>query len=92
MAGIRICKVCGKEYECCRNAAKPGQFRWQDVACCAEHGAIYFEEVMKARGISTQPESSPAVSEPKTGKRSKVKKADREIDDGQEPVIQEKSE
>ena len=92
MAGIRICKVCGKEYECCRNAAKPGQFRWQDVACCVEHGAIYFEKVMKARGIATQTENSPAASEPKTAKRSKAKKADRETDDGQESVVTEKSE
>ena len=92
MAGIRICRVCNKEYEYCRNAAKPDPFRWQDVACCAEHGAIYFEEVMRARGISTQPENSPAASEPKTTKRSKAKKADRETDDGQESVVKEKSE
>jgi len=92
MAGIRICKVCGKEYECCRNAAKPGQFRWQDVACCAEHGAIYFEEVMKARGITTRKAESPAVPEPKAAKKAKAKKSDRGIDDGHASVVPEKSE
>jgi hypothetical protein len=24
-------------------------FRWQDVACCPEHGAIYFAQVAEAR-------------------------------------------
>ena len=92
--GTKVCRVCGKEYEAC-HTLRPNlnnEFRWQDVACCVEHGAIYFEKVMKARGIATQTENSPAASEPKTAKRSKAKKADRETDDGQESVVKEKSE
>ena len=49
--GTRICKVCGKEYPYCKTELKIGEiFRWQDVACCAEHGAEYFAEVAAARG------------------------------------------
>lgn len=46
----RKCKVCGKEYEYCHTFRRDGNiFRWQDVACCPEHGSIYFERVMAAR-------------------------------------------
>lgn len=51
--GTRVCKVCGKEYEYCRTAyPNSGIYRWQDVACCVEHGAEYFARVMEARGES----------------------------------------
>lgn len=51
--GTRICKVCGNEYEYCRTLYPDnGIYRWQDVACCAEHGSIYFARVMEARGES----------------------------------------
>jgi hypothetical protein len=44
------CRVCGKEYEACRNAKRiDGVFRWQDVACSAEHGAIYLDLIRKSR-------------------------------------------
>ena len=46
----KICKVCGKEYEYCHTFRKDGNiFRWQDVACCPEHGSIYFAKVLKSR-------------------------------------------
>jgi len=46
----RKCKVCGKEYPYCKTELKDGNiFRWQDVACCQEHGAEYFALVAKAR-------------------------------------------
>lgn len=48
--GTRICKVCGEEYPYCRTERRADIFRWQDVACCSEHGAIYFERVAIARG------------------------------------------
>lgn len=50
---IKVCKVCGKEYEACRTL-KPndGAFRWQDVACCREHGSIYLEAILKSRSAS----------------------------------------
>lgn len=44
------CRVCGKEYEACRSAKRiDGVFRWQDVACSPEHGAIYLDLVRKSR-------------------------------------------
>ncbi len=46
--GTRICRVCGEPYPYCKTHA-PGVFRWQDVACCPEHAAIYFDEVERAR-------------------------------------------
>lgn len=45
-----VCRVCGKEYEACRNAKRvDGVFRWQDVACSAEHGAVYLDLIRKSR-------------------------------------------
>lgn len=44
------CRVCGKEYEACRNAKRiDGVFRWQDVSCSVEHGAIYLDLIRKSR-------------------------------------------
>lgn len=44
------CRVCGKEYEACRNAKRiDGVFRWQDVACSPEHGATYLDLIRKSR-------------------------------------------
>lgn len=46
------CKVCGKEYEYCHtNRTVAGVFRWQDVACCPEHGSIYLARILESRGI-----------------------------------------
>lgn len=50
MAGLRRCKVCGCEYEYCRTNRPQDIFRWQDVACSPEHGAIYFAQIAEARG------------------------------------------
>lgn len=47
--GIRICKVCGKEYPYCKTERRTTIFRFQDVACCPEHGVIYFERVAESR-------------------------------------------
>lgn len=44
------CRVCGKEYEACRNAKRiDGVFRWQDVACSVEHGSTYLDLIRKSR-------------------------------------------
>lgn len=52
----KICKVCGKEYPYCRTERKvAGVFRWQDVACCVEHGSIYLDKVLASR--DEKPES-----------------------------------
>ena len=49
----KICRVCGKEYEACHSQNKnTNTFRWQDVSCSAECGAIYLDRVNKARGIN----------------------------------------
>ena len=46
----RICKVCGKEYPYCKTILKEGEiFRWQDVACCQEHGSKYFSLILASR-------------------------------------------
>lgn len=61
--GTRICRVCGEPYPYCKTHA-PGVFRWQDVACCPEHAAIYFDEVEKARAAdAAQQTDSPTVEE-----------------------------
>ena len=69
--GIKVCKVCGKEYEAC-HTLRPNlnsEFRWQDVACCPEHGAIYLAQVMEARGMA------PKEEPPEKPKRTRRKKA-----------------
>ena len=55
-----ICRVCGQEYEGCRTAKRShDQFRWQDVACCPEHGQIYLERIIASR--TPRKESVPAA-------------------------------
>ena len=49
MRAKRICKICGKEYEYCRTVRTDSVFRWQDVACCVEHGNEYFALVAASR-------------------------------------------
>lgn len=67
--GTRICKVCGKEYEYCHTIRPSGVFRYQDVACCPEHGAIYLKEVQIARGE--------IVEEPKKQTKKKAETVDK---------------
>lgn len=51
MSAKRICRVCGKEYEACHTLAPMiNTFRWQEVACSPECGAIYLRDVLRARG------------------------------------------
>lgn len=69
----RICKVCNVEYPYCKTARPDGLYRWDNVACCPEHAAIYFAEVEAARsgkpvtveeepkGNSIQEEKEPEV-------------------------------
>ena len=56
--GVLKCRVCGKEYKGCRTShPNDGVFRWQDVACCPEHGAEYLRQVLEARGeLVSEPE------------------------------------
>lgn len=87
--GIKICKVCGKEYEAC-HTLRPNlnsEFRWKDVACCPEHGAEYLRQIMESRGQIQPVEAEPVqeavqeaaqetVAEPAPKKRSRKKKAE----------------
>lgn len=70
--GIKVCKVCGREYEAC-HTLRPnnGEFRWQDVACCPEHGAEYLRAIMISRGeiVEQAEESVPETPKKKTRKK-----------------------
>lgn len=80
--GTKICKVCGKEYEAC-HTLRPNlnnEFRWQDVACCEEHGQEYLRMVMAARGHAPKAEAKP---ERKAFRKRKTEPADAVI--AQEP-------
>lgn len=59
--GKKVCKICGREYECCQtNRRVEGVFRWQDVACCVEHGQEYLDQILKSR---TETAPAPAAEE-----------------------------
>ena len=45
---FKTCKVCKKQYQAC-NTPNWGVWRWQDVACCYEHGQEYLTKVLSAR-------------------------------------------
>jgi hypothetical protein len=51
MGRMKVCKICGAEYLPCANPlVRVGEKnRWQDVACCVEHGAEYFARIAKSR-------------------------------------------
>ena len=80
--GMKTCKVCGKKYEYCRNLVPSNvTFRWQDVACCPEHGEEYLRQVMEARGLAKKTEPAPEaapVKEATPKKRAGKKKIEAE--------------
>jgi hypothetical protein len=46
----KICRVCGRGYKACRSAHREaGVFRWQEVACSPECGAIYLNKIIESR-------------------------------------------
>lgn len=72
--GTKICRVCGKEYEAC-HTLRPNlnsEFRWQEVACCPEHGQEYLRKILESRGQSQKVEEKPAK---KTGRKKKTELA-----------------
>jgi hypothetical protein len=54
MKVYRRCRVCGKEYEACNTPNTTGAFRWQDVACSKDCGAIYLQRILKSREYASQ--------------------------------------
>lgn len=65
--GVRKCKVCGCEYTYCKTNRNPNIFRYQDVACCPEHGSVYFAKIMESRSeASTSVEPTDVKSEQST--------------------------
>lgn len=81
----KVCKVCGKTYPYCRSLrTAEGVFRWQDVACCQEHGSEYLAAVLKSRG-----QSNAALSDaPAKAIRQTRKAAPAKVEE--EPVAEEK--
>lgn len=58
----RVCKVCGREYPYCKTELKNGNiFRWQDVACCPEHGSEYFALIAASRDEAPVTKERPRV-------------------------------
>ena len=78
--GARICKICGKEYPYCKTERGVGIFRYQDVACCVEHGTQYFAEVeaarnpVKGQAAPAEVEAEPQVKTVKSFTNDKSKK------------------
>lgn len=80
MVAKKKCKICGKEYEHCRTTRRvEGIFRWQDVACCAEHGSIYLTKIEESRA-SVQNEDCEEYNE----------LFEKDFDDGSEEITIEK--
>ena len=53
---MKTCRVCGTQYEACRTSrTADGVFRWQEVACTPECGAIYLKRINLSRGIVSEP-------------------------------------
>lgn len=77
----KICKVCGAEYEYCHTVRQvPGVFRWQDVACCPEHGSIYLARIAESR--SSVPSSAKSLPDDIASNESEVADdTDEEYDD-----------
>ena len=60
----RTCRVCGKEYDGCCTPNPTGVFRWRDVACSPECGAIYLDRINQSRGIGTEPKQETVTESP----------------------------
>jgi len=55
---FRKCKVCGVEYPYCKTVVSDDVFRYQDVACCPEHGSIYFAQILESRGVKANEDTA----------------------------------
>lgn len=78
----RKCKVCGCEYEYCKTNRRTNAFRYQDVACCPEHGSIYLANIRISRGLD--------VSRQADTEENKIKLSfDEEIDEDFDPLFED---
>lgn len=60
------CRVCGKDYEPCYSTGlQNGVFRWREVSCSPECGAIYLRQIQESRGLTV-----------KETKKSRIKKGE----------------
>ncbi len=56
---LKKCRVCGKEYEACRSANRGDSvFRWREVACSPECGAIYLNQINESRNHASAPKKA----------------------------------
>ena len=86
--GIKVCKVCGKEYPYCKNWSNANIFRWQDVACCEEHGQQYFAEILRSRGeLQSDPEPSAETSQEEVVKASPKKRSPRSSKESEDTSV-----
>ena len=77
--GTKVCKICGREYECCKTVRHvEGVFRWQDVACCVEHGQEYLDLVLKARSSAPSASAEADTAAAKALEDTHQKKATRQ--------------
>ncbi len=69
-AVTKKCRACGKDYKACPDTrVTTDKFRWQDVACSPECGAVYFRKIAESRGVTTE---EPKKARKTTRKTSKV--------------------
>lgn len=47
---IKVCRVCGKEYEACRSIRTGSEvFNWREFACSPKCGEEYLEKILISR-------------------------------------------
>lgn len=59
---MKTCRVCGKEYEACRQR-NTGVFRYRDVACSPECGRKYLKKIAASRDAE-KAEAAPRYDAP----------------------------
>ena len=52
---LKRCKICGAKYIDCYAPRPAVSFRWQDVACCIEHGQEWLKAVSDAGNRYDEP-------------------------------------
>lgn len=72
-SAIKVCRICGKEYEACRSANRSaGVFRWQEVACSPECGAAYLEKINESRGLAAVSAAGTATVPKKNNRKKEI--------------------